>query len=192
MIELVNKIASITGVSPHWLREGRPHDAPEWARDYGDPDVEALEQLRAHLTMKIPRDEQEALMPRHPSAADLRRWIEAGRRTGWAGDSQACWRGWLRHTSQLEEAEIQAAVHADADDRADRLAAELAEAKAALATLALRLARSVDMPRGNQGESYDERHDANTGRRAAEPSRRYDAGCAGDRQDGPPRGTGPA
>lgn len=33
MKALLAKIAEVTGVSEHWLRDGGSHDAPEWARD---------------------------------------------------------------------------------------------------------------------------------------------------------------
>lgn len=31
--DTIDKIAKVTGVSAHWLRDGNPHDAPLWARD---------------------------------------------------------------------------------------------------------------------------------------------------------------
>lgn len=137
--DLLRKISELTSVSVDWLRDGRPHDAPEWARDYADPDIEALEQLRTHLVMHVPRENQERLIPRDPSAADLVRWLDTGRATGWRGDSRACWRGWLRATSQLEETEIIERVHASAE--VVRLRQELADARDALASLAVKITK---------------------------------------------------
>jgi hypothetical protein len=144
--ELLDKVAEITGVSAHWLRDGRPHDAPDWARDYADADIETYEALRSHLLTVLPATEREAFLPRHPTAEEVARWITRGQATGWAGDQHAVWRGWMRASSQLEHTEILRAIglpaQLSAAERVAQLEAELAEARAAIVAQAAAFARA--------------------------------------------------
>lgn len=140
--DLIQKIADLTAVSADWLRDGRPHDAPDWARDYADPDIEAFEQLRMHVLKKTEKSDQQAILPMHPSALYVSRWIAIGQGSGWSGDETSVWRGWCRHISQLEAKDIRQVAHVAEAARLPTAERDLAEANAYIAKHAVTIDRT--------------------------------------------------